>query len=369
MQGNMAGSAPMPAVVRAASLACQDAGLPGRWLARTLACQDVGKAQEFAPLRKSSSDFRAPLVHRGPPFVSSAALTAGKKTRMKMPSEPSRSRDRAGTAIDDVLQRGAKALEEQRAPEAERLARDALARNSRHPNALHLLGVALLMQERAREAVAPLEQAARERTNSHIETHLGKALLESGRASEALARLQRAIQYKPAFVAAFQELGILLCSMRRFDEAEAVLKRGLEAEPTSVELSLDLGRFYIIRADPKNAKVAFARALVNAPRHPRALHGSGVALLYEGEIGRAIERFRQVLAIEPGHLSAQLDLAHCLLQLGQSDDAIASLRAMVRSAPQHYGRALKALVSDGRGRFWIRRSAAARFLSPHPNPP
>jgi hypothetical protein len=43
MQGSMAGSAPIPAVVRAASLACRD----------------VGKAQEFAPLRKSSGDFRA----------------------------------------------------------------------------------------------------------------------------------------------------------------------------------------------------------------------------------------------------------------------------------------------------------------------
>ena len=271
--------------------------------------------------------------------------------------------------IDDILQRGVKALDEQRAPDAERLARDALGRDSRHPNALHLLGVALLMQGRAREAVAPLEQAAREQTNSRIETHLGKALLESGRASEALTRFERAIQCQPPFVAAFQELGILLCSLRRFDEAEAVLKRGLEAEPTSVELSLDLGRFYIIRADAKNAKIAFARALVNAPRNPRALHGSGVALLYEGNIERAVDRFRQVLAIEPGHLGAQLDLAHCLLQLGHSGDAIASLRAMVRSAPQNYGRALKALVSDGRGRFWIRRSAAAQFLNPLPNAP
>ena len=74
-----------------------------------------------------------------------------------------------------------KALEEQRAPDAERLARDALARDSKHPDALHLLGVALLAQKRAREAIAPLEQAARERTTSRIETHLGKALLESGR--------------------------------------------------------------------------------------------------------------------------------------------------------------------------------------------
>jgi tetratricopeptide (TPR) repeat protein len=283
---------------------------------------------------------------------------------MKKPSELSRSRDRAAAAIDDILRLGVRALEEHRAPDAERLARDALARDSRHPDALHLLGVALLAQKRAREAVAPLEQAARERTSSRVETHLAKALLESGRDSEALMRLQRAIECQPPFVAAFQELGILLCSMRRFDEAEAVLKRGLEAEPTSVELSLDLGGFYIVRVDARNAKIAFARALANAPRNPRALHGFGVALLFEGEIERAAERFRQVLAIQPGDLSAQLDLAHCLLQLGRSDDAVAGLRAMVRAAPQHYGKALKALVSAGRGRFWIRRSAAAKFLNP-----
>jgi Flp pilus assembly protein TadD len=136
------------------------------------------------------------------------------------------------------------------------------------------------------------------------------------------------------------------------------------AEPASVELCLDLGRVCMLRADAKNAKIAFARVLANAPRDPRALHGFGAALLYEGEIERAVERFRQVLAVQPDHVSAQLDLAHCLLQLGRSDDAIASLRALVRSAPHLYGKALRALVSAGRGQFWIRRSAAAQFLSP-----
>ena len=157
---------------------------------------------------------------------------------------------------------------------------------------------------------------------------------------------------------------MLLCALRRFDEAEMVLKRGWQAEPTSVEMSLDLGRFYIMRADAKNAKIAFARVVANAPRDPRALHGLGAALLYGGEIERAVERFRQVLAIQPDNLNAQLDLAYCLLQLGRSDDAIAGLRAMVRSAPQHYGQAVKALVSAGHGRFWMRRSAAARFFNP-----
>jgi Flp pilus assembly protein TadD len=304
------------------------------------------------------------FVHRGPPFGSGAAVVAGRKTRMKKPSELPRSRDRAAAAIDDILRLGVNALEEQRMPDAERLARDALARDSRHPEALHLLGIALLALERAREAVAPLEQAARERTSSRIETHLGKALLESGRTSEALTRLQRATQLQPPFAAAFQQLGILLSSMRRFDEAEVALKRGLEVAPASVELSLDLGAFYIVRADPKNAKIAFARVLANAPRNPSALHGFGVAHLFEGDIVRAVERFRQVLATQPGHLRAQLDLAQALLQLGRSDDAVAGLRAMVRSAPQNYGKALRALVSAGRGRFWIRRSAAAQFLNP-----
>jgi tetratricopeptide (TPR) repeat protein len=283
---------------------------------------------------------------------------------VKKPSQLSKSRDRVAAAIDDLVRLGGKALEEQRAPEAERLARDALARDPRHPDALHLLGVALLTQKRARDAIAPLEQAARERASGRIEAHLGKALLELGLDSEALTHFERAIECRPPFVPAFRELGILLSSMRRFDEAEAVLKRGLEAEPTSVDLSLDLGNFFIVRADANNAKIAFARALVNAPRDPRALLGLGVAHLYGGEVERAVERFRQILAIQPDHLGAQLNLAQCLLQLGRCEDAFASLRGLVRSAPHHYGKAIKTMAAASRGRFWLRPSAARQFLGP-----
>ena len=45
-------------------------------------------------------------------------------------------------------------------------------------------------------------------------------------------------------------------------------------------------------------------------------------------------------------------------------DAIAILRAMVGSTPRLYGKALRALATNGRGRFWIRRSTAARMLDP-----
>ena len=272
--------------------------------------------------------------------------------------------DRTAAVDDNILHAGMAAIEHQRPDEAERIARGVLARHPQHPPALQLLGIALLAQKRGREAVAPLSEAARGSTDPIIETQLAAALRESGRTAEALTWLERATSRQPAFVPAFHELGIVLCSMRRFADAQAALERGLAIDPTAVELSVELGGVFINRADPVNAKIAFARALAQAPGHPRALQGFGTALLYEGEFERAAERFRQVLARNPGHVRARLDLGHCLLELGRFDEAVACLRAMVAASPKLYGKALTALVSAGRGRFWLRPSAAAAFLKP-----
>ncbi len=277
-------------------------------------------------------------------------------------AETTRLSDRTATADDEAVQQGLRAVDHQRADEGERIARDVLARHPHHPGALHLLGVALVAQKRPREAIAPLDEAARSISDPVFEAHLAVALRDAGRSAEALTWLQRASARQPPSVVALLELGILLCALRRFTEAEAVLRRGLEVAPTVPELSMELGGVYLNRADPANAKIAFARALAQAPGHPRALQGFGTALLYERDFERAAVRFRQVLAREPGHVRARLDLAHCLLELGNWDEAVACLRATVAAAPRLYGRALRTLASSGRGRFWLRRSAAAAFL-------
>jgi len=85
-------------------------------------------------------------------------------------------------------------------------------------------------------------------------------------------------------------------------------------------------------------------------------------LLFEGEFERAAEQFRQVLARDPGHVRARLDLAHCLLELGRFEAGVAELRIVVRYSPQRYGTALKILASSRRGRLWLRPSMAAAFL-------
>lgn len=276
---------------------------------------------------------------------------------MRKPLKTSKS-----TVQDDQLQRGMTALESGQPAEAETIARELLSKNARHAQALHLLGLTLIAQKRAREAVAPLEQAAEERADPTVETHLAMALRETGRTAEALIWLQRAAECEPTSAFACQQLGHLLRSMSRFVEAEAAIKRGLEVAPSSADLSALLGGVLLDRGDAANAKVAFARALANAPGHLGAMHGIGIALQYEGDFERAAEKFKQLLARDPGQVRAHLNLGYCLIEAGRPEEGIASLRAGVKAAPELYGNALKMLVGAGHGKFWLKRSEAARVL-------
>jgi len=270
---------------------------------------------------------------------------------------------RAATAkTTDALQQAMAALQGRRADEAQRIAEGVIAREPRHPGALHVLGLALLAQGRPREAAAPLEQAAGLVTDPLIETHYAIALRQSGHSARALALLERTAAREPPLPLAVHELGVLLFQLRRLDEAQAVLERGLRHAPAVAELSVVLGGIFLDRLDWGNARLAFARALANAPGHPASLFGLGAALMGENEFASAAERFRQALARDPGYTRARLQLATCLFELDCRAEAVACLRAAVQAAPQCYAEAVRTLVSSGRGRFPLKPSAAAAML-------
>jgi tetratricopeptide (TPR) repeat protein len=271
---------------------------------------------------------------------------------------------RAAAAIEDALKGAMAAIQNRQPDAAEHIARDVLARDDRHPGALHVFGLALLAQGRPREAVAPLEQAARSRADAVIETHLAIALRQLGKHEQALPVLERATTRQPPFPLAFHELGVLLFSLRRLAQAQAVLERGVEIAPAMPELSVVLGGVFLDRLDRPNAKLAFARALACAPGHAGALYGLGTVLMDDGDFAAAADRFRQALARDPGYAQARLGLGTCLLELGRWDEAIEYLRAAVKAVPQLYAKALQTLVTAGRSRFWLKPSAVAEMLRP-----
>lgn len=268
----------------------------------------------------------------------------------------------SGHNRDQMLDRADAALNNQHPQDAERIAGEILRADPRHSRALTTLGFALVAQGRGAEAIAPLEAAARGKRDPEIDTALAMALRQAGRLDDAVSRLKRTTKRHPRFAPAFYGLGSLLFALERCEEAIAALKSGLDVAPMMPELSIQLGLVYLHQRDCANAKAAFARALAIVPNGAEALFGIAKAHQEIGENEAAAGYFRRYLMLRPSDANAWLTFGHCLLELGQRDAGYDCFRTVARNYPERYGETLGSLVTSGRGRFWLRPSAASRFL-------
>jgi tetratricopeptide (TPR) repeat protein len=267
-----------------------------------------------------------------------------------------------GSRDDDPLQRAMLALNRNLPNEAERIVSAVLKKDPRHSRALYIFASALLMQNRPRDAIAPLEIAARGRHDPEIGTLLGIALRQAGRYDDALSQLKRVTKRQPAYGPAFHEFGSLLASSGRYDEAIEAFRRGLDVAPMMPELSLQLGNALLQRRNCAEAKIAFARALQISPSSADALFGMAKAHQEIGESAEAAGYFRRYLIARPSDAGAWLNLGQCLLELRDLDAGYECFRTAARGDPKRYGAALSSLVKSGRGKFWLKPSEAARFV-------
>jgi len=221
----------------------------------------------------------------------------------------------------------------------------------------------LLMQKRAGDAVASLQAAAQSLRDGETDTLLAMALRQAGRIDDALSRLRRATKREPRYAPAFHELGHLLMSLENHDGAIEALRRGLEIAPMMPQLSIQLGEVFLRRRSYLDAKAAFARALDIAPQSADALFGLAKAHQSLGENAPAAAFYRRCLMLTPEDPTCWLNLGHCLLQLGELEAGYDCYRSAARGDPRRYGKALTSLAASGRGKVWLRPSAAARFFT------
>jgi len=277
---------------------------------------------------------------------------------MKVQANAMNERQRAQA---EALQRATYALQNGQPAYAEHIASEILKTNAAHPEATKILAYALMMQQRVKEAVAPLERAARAGRNPEIETQLAIALRRCGQDDKALIWLRRAIKRTPPFPPAFHELGYLLHALKQPDEAVDVLRQGAAIAPMMPEMWVQLGYVCRTRHDHAGAIEAFSRALAINPALPEAVSGMTSVLMHDGDYAQAAELFKRVISARPEEGWARIGLGTCLLELGEPDSAYVCLRAGVGKGASFHA-ALRAITSSSRGRFWLRPSSAATFL-------
>src|SRR5947209_8075974 len=182
-----------------------------------------------------------------------------------------------------ALDKAILALRMQRFSEAERLALDVLKSNRGNIVAADVLGRALVMQNRADEAIDPLQRAARRSNDPAIETLLAAALAVAGRSDEALEQLRHTTARRPPFPPAFIELGGQLRKLGRFDEGIAVLESGLALTPDVLDLRVALGHLHANRNDRAKARALFSQVLAAAPTRHDVLLALAKVMALDGE--------------------------------------------------------------------------------------
>jgi cellulose synthase operon protein C len=181
---------------------------------------------------------------------------------------------------------------------------------------------------------------------------LAHAFLLQGNAERALTEVSPD-QVAPRYSGyAARIRGRALLAQNRFNDASAEFDAALRATPNSSELWADIAQFRNGSADVAGAIQAAAHAVKLNPNNITALMLSGQ--LVRGQYGliAAIPWYQRVIAINPHHIPAMLELAATLGDAGRARDMLAMTRKVLA-------------IDKGNGQaFYLQAVLAARASKP-----
>lgn len=134
-------------------------------------------------------------------------------------------------AVEEALERGQEALQDEDYEEAEAAFKRALVLEPDAHFIRNLLGVTLLHKEANAEALDQFDQLTTEFPENHLYwAHRAAAEHRLEKWDPAERHYRRAIEIEPEEVSAYQGLATLLADRERFEEAEQLIERGIHAD-------------------------------------------------------------------------------------------------------------------------------------------
>jgi len=204
-----------------------------------------------------------------------------------------------------------------RADEAVNAYRAALAIRPEYPEAMRNLSGLLSQRGAVDEAIDLARRSiAHQPDSSHAWYNLGCALHRQNRLDEAADALSRALALEPRFARAYSELGEVLLKMKAFDRTIESFNQSLEIEPSAV-VHYRIAIALLEQGKREEAIAACLKAQSLGFADQNLFNTLGTIHHQMGQIDKAIEFFRQALAIQPDFSPAQWNLG--LLHLLKGD--------------------------------------------------
>lgn len=119
-----------------------------------------------------------------------------------------------------------------------------------------------------------------------------------------------------------------------YAKARQILERALRLAPQNPALWSYLGMADSRLLDLDDAIAAFQKVVSLAPRDSHGYFDLGALYLERGAVGRALQAYRQGLALDPSNVTANQNFAFLLMKAGKFQEAVQPLRKLkrVRSA-------------------------------------
>jgi tetratricopeptide (TPR) repeat protein len=212
------------------------------------------------------------------------------------------------------------------------------------------LGLAHKAQGKLDEAVAHYRRALDLKPDyADAHNNMGNALREQGRLNEAIACFRRALDLKPDYPDAHNNMGTALRKQGRLNEAVACYRQALVLKPDFAEAQNNLGNALKDQGKLDEAVTCYRQALVLKPDYPEAHNNLGAALMAQGKLDEAVTCYRQALVLKPDYPEAHNNLGAALMAQGKRDEAVACyrqalvLRPVFAEAHNNMGNVLRSL--------------------------
>jgi tetratricopeptide (TPR) repeat protein len=274
------------------------------------------------------------------------------------------------SAVTDTLRRAAAHHQHGQLDDAEALYRQALSRQPKNFDALHLLGVLMHQRGKSSEALELIGEALKANALSAAAlSNRAIVLAALGKSDEASASYDEAIALKPDYAEALNGRGNLLVKLGRAENAlksyeqtleidprnldaltnaATVLRllgrdsdaaggymRALAVNPNRAEIWTALGNTFCLLQRYEDALTSFDRALALNPRSAEILSNRGNALWQLRRASEALTSFDAALALKPDAAEIHNNRGNALLDLNRPDEALASFDRALALRPDY----------------------------------
>lgn len=199
-------------------------------------------------------------------------------------------------------------------------------------------------------------------------TELALQKQQIGAFQEAVTILNKALEQDPAYVPAHYRMGSVYGEWDRRKEAAAAYQHALALDPNHLDSRLGLAAIYGKQFKNELAILEYEKAAQLKPKNQEILFKIALEYWYLQKLPETAEYYRKVIALNPDHLQAHLNLASVYEKLKDWEKALNEI-AIARHLGQQTGNQQAISIAENKllflkGRMNLTEEEMERRTSP-----